>query len=83
MPTFTVKLRWTMEQRSQMYGIRLTPREKEILDHILNGWKTKQIADKLHISANTVYNHRKKLLKKKGVKTSRQLFPIGTPAMAC
>ena len=49
-------------------GIRLTSRETEILDCILQGLATSQIAASLRIAENTVYNHRKSILKKKGVK---------------
>ncbi len=58
----------TTGKSSQLRGIRLTKREKEILDFILSGLATKQIAGILSISHNTVYNHRRNILKKKGAK---------------
>ncbi|WP_196890850.1 response regulator [Aureivirga marina] len=46
----------------------LTEREKEVLKLIGNELSTKEIAEKLFISVNTVETHRKKLMKKLGVK---------------
>ncbi|WP_196885423.1 response regulator [Aureivirga sp. CE67] len=46
----------------------LTEREKEVLKLIGHEMSTKEIAEKLFISVNTVETHRKKLMKKLGVK---------------
>lgn len=43
---------------------RLTPREKEILSFIRQGFLSKEIADRLGISIYTVHNHRKNILAK-------------------
>ncbi|WP_027420143.1 response regulator transcription factor [Crocinitomix catalasitica] len=48
--------------------IKLTRREKEILDLICEELNTNEIADKLFISAYTVETHRKNLLSKTGSK---------------
>lgn len=50
--------------------IELTPREKEILKLICESFTTKQIAEALFISKNTVESHRKNLLSKTGSKNS-------------
>lgn len=42
----------------------LTPREKEILALVVQEFTTKEIADKLFISENTVETHRKNMLRK-------------------
>ena len=42
----------------------LSERECEILRHISQGWLSKQIADALRISVNTVNNHRQNILRK-------------------
>lgn len=42
----------------------LTKREIEILDYIARGYDSTNIADKLNISTNTVYNHRQNILRK-------------------
>lgn len=52
---------------------RLTKREREILELICAGLSTKQIADQLFISINTVETHRRHLLEKVGVKNSMEL----------
>jgi DNA-binding NarL/FixJ family response regulator len=44
----------------------LTSREREIIDLIGRGHASKQIADALRISANTVNNHRASILAKLG-----------------
>lgn len=54
--------------------MKLTKREKEILECIAKGLSTKQIADKLFISRNTVANHRRNMLKKTGAKSSAELL---------
>lgn len=45
---------------------KLSNREKEILKLIANGFLSKEIADKLNISINTVNNHRRNILQKTG-----------------
>lgn len=44
--------------------MQLSGRETEILKWIFQGLASKQIADKLHITLNTVNNHRKNMLRK-------------------
>jgi DNA-binding CsgD family transcriptional regulator len=51
----------------------LTLREKEILTCIAQGLSSKQIAGKLAISLNTVNNHRKNMLAKRGARSSAEL----------
>ena len=51
-----------------------TKREKEILHLIGEGYSTKQIANKLDISINTVETHRRHLLEKIQVKNSMELI---------
>lgn len=50
-----------------------TQREKEVLSLIASGFGSKQIADKLNISINTVGNHRSNMLLKTGAKSSAEL----------
>ena len=52
----------------------ITKREKEILHLIGAGFSTKQIADQLFISINTVQTHRGNLLRKLQVKNSMELI---------
>ncbi len=56
--------------------ISLTTREREILSLVARGFSSKQIADQLHISGNTVANHRKNMLAKTGTSSSAQLIFI-------
>lgn len=42
----------------------LTPREIEILQSLVKGWSTQEIADRLYISVATVRNHVQNILKK-------------------
>lgn len=41
---------------------RITPREKEIIKYIANGFKMREIAELLGLSVHTVNNHRKNIL---------------------
>ena len=40
----------------------ITARHKEIIRLICNGWKDTEVADTLHISRNTVVNHKTDIL---------------------
>jgi NarL family two-component system response regulator LiaR len=42
----------------------LTPREREVLQLIVEGYTTPQIADRLHLSAGTVTTHRQHIMDK-------------------
>jgi DNA-binding NarL/FixJ family response regulator len=48
-------------------AIHLTPRQRQILQHVAQGDSTKEIARLLGISVNTVKTHRLKLMEKVGV----------------
>ncbi|KZN55840.1 response regulator [Pseudoalteromonas luteoviolacea] len=52
---------------------QLTNREKEVISQISLGHTNKQIASDLFISVKTVENHRAKIMKKLGLKTTAQL----------
>ncbi len=45
----------------------LTPREKEVLGELTNGYRVPGIAERLHISQHTVRNHLKAIYRKAGV----------------
>jgi DNA-binding CsgD family transcriptional regulator len=51
----------------------LTPREKEIMQLVSQGFSSKEIAAKLFISKNTVESHRKHILHKLSVKNAPQM----------
>lgn len=52
----------------------LTPREKEIMILLAEGYGNKEIADKLVISTSTVYTHRAKLMEKLGLTSRHELI---------
>lgn len=52
----------------------MSKRELEVLAFMAKGLSSKQIAYKLRLSANTINNHRKKMLKKVNCKTSSELI---------
>jgi len=45
----------------------LSTREREVLQHIANGFSTKQIAANLHLSTKTVETHRRQIMDKLGI----------------
>ena len=55
-----------------------TDRERTILQLVANGLNTKEIAEKLSISFNTVESHRKNLMSKYEVKTMAELICYAT-----
>lgn len=54
----------------------LTPREREIVDLILDGCGSQQIADRLFISLGTVKNHRKNIYSKLAIGSQAELFNL-------
>jgi FixJ family two-component response regulator len=50
-----------------------TPREKEILSHVVSGKQNKQIAFDLQITVKTVKAHRTRAMRKMGAKTLAEL----------
>lgn len=51
----------------------LTPREKDILEHVVQGKRNQQIADELCVAVRTIEVHKAKLMKKFDVKTAAEL----------
>ena len=58
----------------------LSEREREVLERILEGRSTRQIADELRISVKTVEFHRARIREKLGVTSLAQLFRLFIPA---
>lgn len=56
---------------------RLTPREKEVLQLVKDGYLSKEISDKLSISVHTVNTHRQNILEKLGVDNSMEAIAYG------
>jgi DNA-binding CsgD family transcriptional regulator len=55
----------------------LTKREKEILELLASGLISKQIADKLFISVNTVNTHRQRIIEKLDVTNTAEAVKYG------
>jgi len=62
-----------MQISTSTYGIRLTRRENEVCSLMVKGLSSKEIALQLCISAYTVANHRKNIIKKKGRRAGKEL----------
>jgi DNA-binding CsgD family transcriptional regulator len=58
----------------------LTAREKEILTQIAAGFETKEIADRLAISVNTVSNHRNNMVQRLGARDTTALVQLAKMA---
>lgn len=54
----------------------VSEREKEVLKYIIQGLNTKQIADALSISPNTVDNHRRNMLTRTGTRDTTALIHL-------
>jgi FixJ family two-component response regulator len=62
------------QQELQRKLDRLTPRESQLLDAIVEGKQTKQIATEMGVSINTAQIHRANLMKKTGAKNLGSLI---------
>lgn len=63
-------------QRLQLRFEKLTPREHEVLSHVMQGKRNKEIADDLGIHERSVKRHRTNLMRKLGVKSVAELAQI-------
>jgi DNA-binding NarL/FixJ family response regulator len=58
---------------AEMFGAKLTPRQREVLQLVAEGKSTKQIATALGISAKTVEFHRNSLMDELGLRSIAEL----------
>lgn len=65
------------QESSELMG-RLTPRQIEVLDHVLAGQASKNIAFDLHISQRTVENHRAAIARLLGTCSLPELVRVAT-----
>jgi DNA-binding NarL/FixJ family response regulator len=70
-------LRFASFQKDQEYEARqaitqLTAREKEVLQMLVEGFDSKEIAERLHISSKTESNHMSSILSKLGLHSRLQ-----------
>ena len=68
--------------RGELGGPRLTDREREIAEYVVEGWRNREIADRLCVSVRTVEGHVLRLCRKLGVTDrsqveARHLDPAG------
>lgn len=68
-----MKIKDSLENRALTKKIKISKREKEILEHICKGYTNKEIAEKLFLSARTVDNHRANMLAKTKTKNTAEL----------
>lgn len=79
-----VEALWTVareraeDQEARITIGRLTPREREVLQAIAEGWSDKVIADRLYMGVGTVRSHVTSILQKLGVRSRLQalLFAV-------
>jgi len=75
--------RLTVKQQNPIKSIAKLPalaclseREKDVVEFLLKGHTSKEIADKLFISKATVDTHRRNILEKTGLKSTIELFSL-------
>lgn len=73
-PIVTNILAETVVKPEPIAAGEITPREKEVLNLVVKGNSTKQIADQLNISIRTVESHRINMLKKMKVSNTAELI---------
>ncbi|MCA3264141.1 MAG: response regulator [Telmatospirillum sp.] len=74
------RMAWQAAAARQLAG--LTPRQREIMEMVLAGHPSKNIAADLHISQRTVENHRASIMRKSGVRSLPALARLALAAAA-
>lgn len=67
-------LRTTEQRRIESELAHLSPREREVFHHLLDGETSKEMAKDMHISHKTVDVHRATLMRKLGVRSASELI---------
>jgi FixJ family two-component response regulator len=76
---------WEADRRRTMARARLamlTPRERQVLEHVLAGRRNKQIASTLASEEATVKVHRSRLMRKLGVRSLAELLTFALPMLS-
>ena len=76
----TAAFRAAAAARPSNWSRRLTPRQRQVLEHMIAGYRNKQIAGFLGIDEKTVKMHRASLLARLGVRSSAEAIRIGVEA---
>jgi PAS domain S-box-containing protein len=58
----------------------LSPREREVIEHLLDGMRSKEIALLLDVSDKTIWTHRSRAFQKLGVRGLADLFRLANEA---
>jgi hypothetical protein len=75
-----VALSASRRQQAEQLVRKLTPRQHQVLEHMIAGYRNKQIAGFLAIDEKTVKMHRASLLTRLGVGSSAEAIRIGVEA---
>ncbi len=81
-PVLRLLLRERHEQdaASQHPLVSLTPREREVLSHLADGISRREVAERMHLSANTVRSHLQNLMAKLEVHTTLEAVALARRA---
>jgi DNA-binding NarL/FixJ family response regulator len=79
-------LRWLIQDQDDRRGAddllaSLTPREWEVLSHLVEGAGRKEVAERLQLSANTVRTHLQSLMAKLGVHSTLEVVALTRPRL--
>jgi DNA-binding CsgD family transcriptional regulator len=66
-----------VRDQARLESLGITPRELEILELIAAGLSNKEIADRVHVSENTVKTHLSRVFDKLGAKRRTQAVQLG------
>ena len=75
-------LRLLLDERDESGGFQqhplgnLTPREREVLSYLVQGISRREVADRMHLSANTIRSHLQNLMAKLGVHTTLEAVAL-------
>jgi PAS domain S-box-containing protein len=67
------------EQEPAPPDVHLTPRQTQVLRLLRRGYSTKQIAEELHLTTDTVRDHLRKLYRALGVHSRLEAVTVGRP----
>jgi FixJ family two-component response regulator len=67
---------WSWPRQELRQVAELGPREREVLDRVVNGRLNKQIAAELGVSEKTIKVHRARVMRKFGVRTIADLVRL-------
>jgi DNA-binding NarL/FixJ family response regulator len=62
--------------------IKITPRDREVLQLLMEGCSNKEIASQLHISPRTVKQHLRTLFLRAGIRDGRKRVKLATAMFA-